>query len=354
MDFLSSTLRTLVLGAVVASAACVPDVDTDDSLVSGPTVLAVQVEPAEAAEGRPVAYRALFVNQNGQSAGGTLSWFHCSARKPSAELGPVSQECFDSKGDKLASIGRGLTVTGSVPRTACSLFGPKPPILEGTDGPPGRPADPDGTGGYKQPVVLGVRADDGSTSTVVYEQRVQCGLAGVSAQLSREYNDRYRNNVNPQVTSLEVERGSGEKLSIVDGTVLEVSPGETVKLAAVWPACPEVPVCGDGICSVHELRTTCPDDCQSAQIGCGGQEEYVWLNVLTGELDLRRESMSVAWYKTGGEYVDERTGIAEDERADRSTNEWTAPQKAGPVTLWTVVRDARGGVGFRELKVRVR
>lgn len=348
-----TTLRSPALATALLTAACVPDLDTDDSTIKSPTLLAVQAEPAEAKQGEAVTYRALFVGSDGRTPGGRLSWFHCEARRPSAELGPVSRECFEAESDKLLSVGRGLEVKGSMPRTACSLFGPNPPLQTG-DGPPGRPADPDATGGYKQPVVIGVVPDQGDPSTVLYEQRVNCGLAGVDPQTSGEYNQRYRANVNPAVESIEVDRASGEHLSLAEDATLEVSAGETIEIAARWQACPEVDVCGDGICSIHELAATCEADCESAQPGCAGQEDYLVLDVQTGKLVARRESMSVAWYGTQGAYVDERTGLLESERADRSSNTWTAPASAADVTLWTVVRDARGGVGFRALRVLVR
>ncbi len=36
-----------------------------------------------------------------------------------------------------------------------------------------------------------------------------------------------------------------------------------------------------------------------------------WLDVQAGELSVRRESLSVAWYGTRGTYADERTGVPE-------------------------------------------
>jgi hypothetical protein len=350
MDFLRFSSLALVLSA--ASVACVPDLDSDDSTVSVPVVLAVQAEPAEAGEGRPVTYRTLFVSSDGQTPRGSLTWFHCKARKPAAELGPVSQDCFDESTGMLASIGKGLEVTGIMPIDACSLFGPKPPLQGINNGPPGRPADPDVTGGYKQPVVIGVIPDQGTPNNVLYEQRIHCGLSGVDPQTSGEYNQRYRDNVNPRIESFEVKRASGEQLSAVEDAALDVNAGETVELVARWQACPEVDVCGDGICSIHELADSCTDDCTTPK-GCAGQEDYLWLDVQSGKLVDRRESMSVAWYGTQGAYVDERTGVEESERADRSANEWTAPAQPGPVTLWTVVRDSRGGVGFQALRVNV-
>ncbi|MFT3925446.1 MAG: hypothetical protein QM778_23105 [Myxococcales bacterium] len=347
-------MRAAVLLSALA-VGCVPDLDTDDATVTGPIVLAVQAEPAEAAAGQAVTYRSLFVTSNGSTPGGRLSWFHCEARKPAAELGPVSRECFDAAGDKLVSIGKGLEVQGTMPSQACAQFGPNPPKPEG-DSPPGRPADPDATGGYKQPVILGVVPDQGQPKTVLYEQRLYCGLAGVDPKTSGEFNQRYRRNVNPRVDYVDVKRAGGERTSLGDADVLQVRAGETLELAAHWAHCPSQAedVCGDGICSIHELAASCTDDCaKPVPPGCPGQEEYLWLDVQAGALVSRYESLSLAWYATAGVYADERTGVAEEERAESTSNEWTAPSKAGEHKLWLVLRDSRGGVGFRELRVVV-
>jgi hypothetical protein len=46
--------------------------------------------------------------------------------------------------------------------------------------------------------------------------------------------------------------------------------------------------------------------------------------------------------------------VSEDEPARSSDNRWSAPEKQGEVTLWVVLRDSRGGVGFQALRVTVR
>jgi hypothetical protein len=89
-------------------------------------------------------------------------------------------------------------------------------------------------------------------------------------------------------------------------------------------------------------------------VGCAGQERYLWFDRERQKLSIRRESVRVAWFATAGRYADERTGVDEEATAPRSQNQWTAPGKAQDLTLWVVLRDARGGVGFRELKVHVK
>ena len=36
-----------------------------------------------------------------------------------------------------------------------------------------------------------------------------------------------------------------------------------------------------------------------------------------------------------------------------TTNTWTAPSTAGTVTLWVVLRDSRGGIGWKSYRVAV-
>ena len=51
---------------------------------------------------------------------------------------------------------------------------------------------------------------------------------------------------------------------------------------------------------------------------------------------------------------DERTGVAAEDEARESRNDWTPPRAPGDVHVWAVLRDDRGGVGYRALTLRVR
>lgn len=346
MDLLMQVRSRLALGAVLV-VGCVPDLDTDESTVAAPRVLAVAAEPAEAAPGQPVQYRALVADATGTIADAAPSWFHCLAQKPLAELGPVSPACLQGDSGKLAPIGDGPTVMARLPTDACALFGPNPPPPV-DDQPPGRPVDADETGGYKLPVLLGL----GAQKVTLYEQRIQCGLAGVSPDVSLSYATRYHRNQNPTVQTLAVVQPDGSVHPLGQGEPLEVSVGAQLTLEVAWPACPEIDACGDGVCGPDESSQTCAADC-AAGGGCGGQERYLYFDREASALTVRRESMRVAWYQTRGAYADERTGIDADAGATSSRNTWTAPD-AGSVTLWVVLRDERGGVAYREQAVFVR
>jgi hypothetical protein len=341
----------LALLITLSAAACVPDLDTDDSLVSAPRVLAVVAEPAESRPGTKVTYTALMADGNGVRDEGILAWFYCLAQKPLAQLGPIDPQCLDPTAGKLERIDRGFEVQGTLPLNACSLFGPNIPAPEEGEE-PGRPVDPDDTGGYKQPVILGFNPGAGD-QLVLYEQRISCDLSGVSAQTAAEFRLRYHANQNAALRELVVFRAHGERIGLREGDVLEVAPGEQVSLSARWDGCPETDVCGDGVCGPDEDRIGCAADCATPS-GCSGQERYLWFDGQKRLLSVRRESMSLAWYNTAGSFTQERTGADEDDAGLRSDNQWTAPAAAGDVTLWVVARDARGGVGALQIGVQVR
>ena len=201
--------------------------------------------------------------------------------------------------------------------------------------------------------MLGLNTGAGD-SLVLFEQRLRCDLSGVTPQLGLEYTLRYHRNENPQISELKVTRPDGTSQLLTADAVLEVQAGEQLTLDARFGACPGEDSCGDGVCGPDETRISCAADCATNVLtGCTGQERYLWFDNRTRELTVRRESLRVAWYATGGSYQDERTGVEEDAERSSSRNVWTAPSK-GSVTLWLVARDARGGTGVIELTVVVK
>lgn len=344
--------RSLLASIALVSCACVPELDSDESTVSALRVLAVVADPPEATARQEVRYRALVADASGARTDGALTWFHCLAEKPLAELGPIGARCLDVASGRLPPIGAGSEVKAALPNEACSLFGPNPPQpMEGQ--PPGRPVDADESGGYRLPVILGASAGGSPQQVVLYEQRIACGLPGVSPAISLEFQLRYHANENPAVQELRALRASGEQQVVAESTPLEVTAGERIELEVVWPSCPRVDRCGDDVCGPDETRVTCADDCAEAR-GCGGQERYLLFDRERAELTVRTETLRVAWYATGGHYDEERTGAAEAALLSSSKNAWTAPLERGLVTLWVVLRDARGGVGYRQASIAVR
>ncbi len=286
---------------LLAMVGCAPILEDTTPYVTAPRIVAASVEPAEVSPGEPVEIRALVVGPEGEIDPG-VEWAFCHARKPLAELGPVSQECLDPGSEALIP----LAETGVLPDDACSLFGPNPPPPSvGTVG--GRPTDPDVTGGYYQPAVGFLDGD----ATLV-SARVRCGLANVDQDTFVAWNLAYVSNVNPVVESLLVEPS--------------VAPGAAVDLTVTWP------------------------DCAS---GCGGGEAYVVWDPDAKELVDRREAISATWFATGGTFDVARNGRTGDDPATELVNGWTAPEEGGEVWIGVVLRDERGGVGFAGVTIQV-
>ena len=207
-------------------------------------------DPVAARGGRPkapVTLTALLVDPNGTVDTATIDWAFCNQPKPLAELGTVSPLCLETQGTWFTDVGKGIQVRGTVPDIACREFGPLVPVAEPGQ-PPGRPVDPDTTGGYYQPVRLWAPADD---ILAIGETRIVCGLAGGSADQSTQFSKQYLPNANPAILSL---TAGGTQLSddAADaGASNTVAAGGSMALEVSWTPCPTAsspPSCGDGVC----------------------------------------------------------------------------------------------------------
>src|SRR5207302_4374953 len=135
---------------------CKPDLDQRATVIASTRVLAVREDPAEVEPRDEVAFTALVVGADGIAvAAPPATWAFCTARKPLAELGPISPACYQG-GDTFVGLGAGASVKGSMPVSACRDFGPEVPQAKPGE-PDGRPVDP--TGGYYQPVSLFLGSD---------------------------------------------------------------------------------------------------------------------------------------------------------------------------------------------------
>ena len=343
--------------------ACTPEFSDRSSAVGGPRVLAIRSEPAEGSPGANTSYRMLVVDGKGTVASPRASWSYCTQPKATNELNDVSPACFGS-GDAVVPFGTGVSPTGRLPVNACAQFGPDvPQPVSGSGSDPtgnavnqtqGRPTDPDSTGGYYQPVILQVTTS-GVTIPNLGETRITCPLAGGTSEQVADYNKRTSANVNPELSSVIVPTLAGVELTADDAAApLEVQASKAFTLRANWPACPAKASCGDGICSSGETMVDCPDDCTTPK-GCGGSEAFAYLDPEQHVLVDRHESMRVSWFTTAGTIDKDHTGNLEADFAQTSSdNTWTAPAEAGPVFLWVVLRDDRGGVDWRSFKVDVR
>lgn len=265
--------RALLL---LALAGCAPAFDADPARVEGPRVLAVRAEPAEAAPGEGVALEALVVGAEAPPA-----WAWCTAPRPAAEPRVAAAACLTGDAAALRPLGAGPTLEAAVPADACARFGSDPPPAPPGEPPP-RPADPDATGGYHQPLRVTV---DGGPATLA-RVRLRCALPGAPVAVARRYAAEARPNAHPTLTDFAV-----------------VPAGDALRLIARWPE--------------------------------AAAETYLRYDATTGTLDEAAEVLTATVYVDGG--------AVEAPRRTATTLEvrWTPGDGAH---AWVVLRDDRGGV----------
>jgi hypothetical protein len=330
---------------------CKPEFDDRASQIGEVRILAVRSVPAESVPGKDVSYTALVVDQNGSLRDAPVDWAYCTEPKPLDELNDVSVRCFRGAADWIVPLGTGLSATGTLPSNACRQFGSDVPEPKPGE-PPGRPTDPDSTGGYYQPLRLLLAQGSGYVFGLG-TTRLQCGLPGATREVLEDFTNRYRRNENPVLSAVESIGAASTPLTKDDATtLLVVRPGDSIRLRASWPTCPSTPTCGDKICSEGEDAKSCPDDC-TTPVGCTGAEYFVSYDVASRALLARHESMRVSWFSGAGSFAEDRTGRAEDDLSTSSENTWTAPNAVGRVPIWVVLRDGRGGVSWDSYAVDV-
>jgi hypothetical protein len=294
--------------------------------VSSWRVLAVRGEPAEAAPGMTVAFTLLVATPAGTVVDEPVQWGFCKSPKPLSENNAVSSECL-AEGTEV--IAEAPTVTAALPSDSCARFGPDtPPSPPGQ--PPLRPRDPDVTGGYYQPVRALLQAVDGAAEQVSFGlERIRCNLAGAPIEVVQEFRRRYQPNQNPALLDVRGSAAGGPLLSLVrEGEA--VAPG---RLGSV-PAAAEVVL--------------------EASWDAATAESYPVYDSVSRTLADRREALRVSWFATAGSFAHDRSGRDEDERETTADNTWIAPRASGPVHLWAVLRDSRGGVSWVALVLEVR
>ncbi|MET0384872.1 MAG: hypothetical protein ABW321_02880 [Polyangiales bacterium] len=312
-------LSVWLAGCVLLLLGCVPERDDDESRVSAPRVIAIQMEPAEVGPRQRFTLRALYAG--GDDA--DLDWSFCTEQKPLSELGPIAPSCLAPDGTGLGDpFGNGLEAAAAMPADACRLYGPdRPPAKPGE--PSGRPVDADPSGGFYQPISL-FDYDQGEAS--LFEARVACSLPGVTRQQFTEWTQRYVRNVNPSVDAIDVWRGDEVTPLDQNAAPLHVAAGEALELH-VW-----TPACGTEV-----------DDAAA----CGGAEPYLYFDLASRSLVTRTEALSASWFASSGRYTEARSRLTAGDDGSLGVNTWTAPDEPGPVTLWVVIRDDRGGVAWQ-------
>jgi hypothetical protein len=300
-------MRVLLFSLALLATACQPTFGTPLSLVNAPRLLAVRAEPPEVSAAAPVQLTPLVASFARTVPAPALTWSLCLQPKPAAEDNVVSSACL-APGDT-TPVTTGATALVTVPTDACRLFGPEvPPQKAGQ--PPYAARAPDATGGYYQPVLADLQ---GSASIVL--ERITCSPPGASLELAQAFEQSYKPNLNPTLAGL---------TAAVDGGAVPLSAipaGASVVFTASWT--PDSP------------------------------ETYPVVDAFDQILVMHREALAVSWYVTGGSFLDERTGRAEDDTNLWSVNTWTAPSTPGSVHAWLVLRDSRGGLDFAGYSITV-
>lgn len=338
-------LKLLPLSAILLASlgACVPDFGTDLSEVHAPRLLAIAASPAETQAGKPTTLTAL-VAAPGRAVD-PPSWNLCLARKPLTELGPVNPDCLqpDPGPETAQDLGSGESVPATLDADVCKLFGPLRPVpMKGE--PPGRPVDPDITGGFYQPVAAYL-GDEVSLGAI----RINCDPANLNRDQALAFREQYRVNENPRLSSVGLVLSDTVELLSPEQRE-EIKAGSSVTLRAAWDSCPTESECGDQYCTANETASTCVEDCAPGQAhGCPGAEQYAWYDRKAQRVESRHEAISVAWYTSSGHFDNEQTGREEGEASSSrsSDNVWRVGDVPGAATLWIVIRDSRGGQSWR-------
>lgn len=290
------SLRLLTLSL----AGCAPELEDRPYLLGREQLIAAVAEPPEVRPGAEIRVTPIGAPREVRAGAGHYGF--CAQAPPPADPRTVAEACFREDGRALSADDDGAR--GNVPADACARFGPDP-VGSGF-----RPRDADATGGFYQPLVI-----EGFGPPSVAQVRVLCPLPDVPVDLARAYVETYTPNRNPTGLKLERETSDGWR------PLERVGGGEQVKLRVTWdPA---------------------------------ARERYVWVAPDASELEPRVESMSVAWFTTGGTLAEARTGRAEDDPSSDSENGFEAPAEAGTVRIWAVVHDSRGGSAVVSERVQI-
>lgn len=310
-----STLRPFCIASAILACRCVPDVGPPASLLLAPRVLAVRSEPAEVAPGEPTRLLLVVADPGDRRAAGIdtaladAQWALCLAPKPPVDNNFISERCLRDDSSVAVLSARGAQADIQVPAGACALFGPQtPPQPSGQ--PPARPREPDATGGYYQPVRVRVPA---LGLTALAGVRIGCGLPYADPSVAAAYRAQYVPNRNPEIASLRaLHQGTPQPLD-------SLPAGATLSLRLV--PTPE------------------------------SAEWFVSFDPMLQLLRPQRETLRVSWFAGQGSF---NLATTDDTQGAEIAVQWTAPAAPGPVLLWAVLRDSRGGVSVIAQPAQVR
>jgi hypothetical protein len=250
-------------------------------------VLAVVLDPPEARPGDSIEARVFVADALGAVASPQAYWALCTVPKGVAENNAVDRSCWDERYEPLG--GPAETFSLEVPDDACSVFGPE------VDDAELRPPDPDGTGGYYLPIRVAI-----PELAAFAFVRLSCRLPNAPADVVAAFEESYTANLNPAIVALDVTDESGAPA----GSTLR--PGARLSV---------------------QLTTT-----------AGARERYPVYVQAEGDLDSREETLRVAWFSNAAELDREASAVEGVSSTALATVDGT-----GPLTIWAVLRDDRGG-----------
>jgi hypothetical protein len=295
-------LTVASLAVLAVGVGCRPELDDRPWLVRSLQIVGVKLEPPEVTPGTETTANVIAIGPDAVPDVSMTAWALCHSSKSLGEDRVVSPDCLAPS--TTDAIGSPVHLT--VPTDACQSFGPNVPQPAAGE-PPTRPHDPDASGGYYQPVTASLGASVAATL-----ERVRCGLADASLDVARAFQDTYRPNENPMITSL-----------TLDGVGIpprSIPSGATVSLDVAWSAM--------------------------------SMESFPVFDRSTRGLVTTDEVLTVSWYVTGGTL--ERAASEVRDRAILSTStSWVAPSSPAQVELLVMLRDSRGGSDARHLTVLV-
>ncbi len=303
--------HAVALASLAASASCAPDLNVRASRVVQTRVVAVRATPAEARPGDTVSWEAIVVSPLPTPAP-TTAWAMCLRPRSAADSITVTGACLQAPDTNPAAVVVALPTTApfqaqaTIPSDACSKIGPDVPRTSAT-GEQQRPPDADITGGYQLPIRVAL-TDQTGTDISFDRQRVRCNLASAPAAAARDYDARYKTNENPAIIGLKL----GDTVTTPEGATFVAQGAAQVTMVVGWDP--------------------------------SSQETYVLFDPVQRAVVERRENLEIAWYTNGGEFEHDRT--TPDDGQPLSTNVLKLDAgRTGPVTVWVVLRDDRGGVG---------
>ncbi len=292
-------MRGMLRGVLASAlfAACTTPPNQRQFLVEENRIIAVTATPAEVVPGQAVSLQAYFAGPRGTPLDQQTTWSVCVTPKAPSEDNAVAPACLDAGVMQLGPGSPQHSFTATVPADACARFGP--------DTPPGdfRPRGADPTGGYYQPF----RVDAVPLSrTAIGMARIVCNLPSAPPELAQIYRTQYRANLAPQFTL---------------AAPVRVAADTDVEFTATWAA--------------------------------ADAESYLWFDAASTTLIQRHESMRVTWFVTAGELPVDASFVDEADVANSTNITWHAPTTPGPVTLWAVLRDSRGGSAVQQTQLIV-